>query len=364
MTSLSSPELIAAVYGRPGHRRRNRRISIALGLVLILGLSALIAWVVAGRSEPTCRVAKDTTPTCGVWWGAALEAADSQLAGAVNAEEATTGRRLDIVHTYHLWYDTFPTPAEAGLAHNGRQLFLNWEPVQNDHARTPIPWNDIAIGAQDHQIDVEAKRLKSLGVPVFVSFAHEPEAHAGRTVNTATDFAAAFRYVVTRMRRDGVSNVSWVWNVQGLTDSNWPQEYVSMWPGNDYVSWVAWDPYNWDDCKAGHTTTFQSFAATVAPFYEYLESSGFGDKPFMIAETGTVEDRQPSQSKADWFAGVSDALATMPNIKALVYYDKSSATGNCEWQAGSSSPAMVGYKALAHAPVFSASARISLPRKG
>ena len=39
----------------------------------------------------------------------------------------------------------------------------------------------------------------------------------------------------------GVTNVVWVMNYMGWKD--WNCVVKDLWPGNDYVDWVMWDPY-------------------------------------------------------------------------------------------------------------------------
>jgi hypothetical protein len=340
----------------PAGRRRPFRRSRALVLTaaLVVGAAAIATAVAVTHHSRSCALAAGDVPQCGSWWGAALQATDSRLPAAVKKIEASSGRRLDIVHTYHRWYDVFPTAAETALADSGHQLMLNWEPV--DRSGHPMSWASIGRGDQDAQIDVEAARLKALPGPVFVSFSHEPEYHWG-SHGSAADFAAAFRAVVTRARADGATNVEWVWDVMGLQDPVWKQRYLDMWPGDAFVSWVAWDPYNWASCRP---TVWRSFDQTVGPFYDWLEANGFGVKPFMLAEYGTVEDPKNPAAKANWFAGIASALHSMPDLRALLYFDLPSPPANCDWQLSTSTSSVHAWDTLSRSAPFAATARLSL----
>ena len=127
------------------------------------------------RKAETCAVSPELVPSCGDWWGEAVPNTGSNLSEAVAYTEIETGRRLDIVHTYHRWTQDFPTVSEAALAKSGHILLINWQPT--DEEGRPIAWQAIADGSQDQVISAEAIRLRAMGTPVMVSFSHEPEAN-------------------------------------------------------------------------------------------------------------------------------------------------------------------------------------------
>jgi hypothetical protein len=279
----------------------------------------------------------------------ALSASNSGTPATVTAYEKASGRRLDIVHTYHRWYETFPTPSERALANSGHLLLLNWEPT--DSQGHPMSWIAIARGANDAQIDALAQRLRSLP-EVALSFSHEPELNFGAH-GAASDFVAAYRHVHDRLTADGATAISWVWDVMGLTDPVWLARYPSLWPGDRYVDWVAWDPYNWASCR---DQPWRSFAQTVTPFYDWLTAAGHSNKPFMLAEYGTVERVGHRGAKANWFAQVPSELAKLPNLKALVYFDVGAPPANCDWQLATSPAALNAFLALARSAPFIAAA--------
>lgn len=303
--------------------------------------------------DPACGGSGVDPPTCGIWWGAALDVTDSNLVAQVAAREKATGRRLDIVHSYHRWYDPFPTANERMLAASSHALFLNWEPV--DQNNVALSWAAIANGVYDAQIDALATRLKSLGTTVYLSFSHEPELRFAEH-GSAVDFVDAFRHVHDRMQSRGASRVSWVWNVMGLSTPVWLQRYQLMWPGSAYVDWVAWDPYNWSTCR---DKPWQSFLQIVQPFYAWLSSHGFGAKPFMLAEYGSIEQVGTPAGKAEWLAGIPQALGELPNLRALVYFDLPAPPANCNWQITTSGAATAAYAALARSTAFAGTAKLS-----
>jgi beta-mannanase len=186
-----------------------------------------------------------------------------------------------------------------------------------------------------------------------VSFSHEPENDIGEH-GTNADYVAAFRHIYDRMQADGATNVKWVWNIMGLADPVWRAEYRSLYPGDAYVDWIAWDPYNWASCRS---VKWQTFAQVVEPFYRWLIANGFGDKPFMLAEFGTVESPADTQAKASWFAAIPAALTAMPDLRALVYFDVPDPPANCNWQIDTSPRSLRAFDHLATSAPFASSAR-------
>src|SRR6266508_2823726 len=118
-----------------------------------------------------------------------------------------------------------------------------------------ISWASIASGGQDAQIDTTAARVKAYGRKLFMAFHTEPEPQVGK-YGTAAQFVAAWRHIHDRFAAKGVTNVVWVWQVTG--SSNWYSLYKGgLYPGDAYVDWIGWDPYNWYTC---HNNDWLSFA--------------------------------------------------------------------------------------------------------
>ncbi len=253
---------------------------------------------------------------------------------AVAAHEAAIGRRLDLAHHYHQWGDAFPTAAERRVAARGTELFLAWKPN--------VPWGRVASGAEDAVIDAAATRVAAHGRRVFLTFHHEPEDQVGSSYGSAGDYAAAFRHVVERFRARGVGNAVWVWNVMGA--QKWHGLYTGgLYPGDDVVDWIAWDPYNWGACRG---EAWASFYAVVKPFYDWLGAHGHGDKPFMLGEYGTVDDPGRPGRKATWFRRQAEQVGNFPNLRALVYFDRNQ---DCDWRIGSAPGSLDAYRALSAA---------------
>jgi hypothetical protein len=280
-------------------------------------------------------------PANGAYFGAWTS---SNTGFTVEEREAQIGRRYKVVHRYHDWDNAFPSAQEQAWAREGRILFLALEP-RIYGSSTVIPWAQIAAGGQDAVIDAMAARVKALGLPVFMDFTHEPEEQTA--LGGPQEFAAAYRHVVQRFRAAGATNVSWVWTTMGY--SGYYSLYGGgLYPGDDVVDWIAWDPYNWYVC---HNSEWKSFATKVSGFYSWLQANGHADKPFMLAEYGSAEHQSDPFAKGQWFR---DALASLkagafPNLKALVYFD-SAKSGECDWRVDTTSHSLDGYRDMASDP--------------
>jgi beta-mannanase len=245
--------------------------------------------------------------------------------------EAQMGRKFDIVHFYHQWSQNFPTAEERALAAEGRILLLNW--------KSPGSWPAVANGSQDAQIAETAGRLKALGSKVFLAFHHEPENDVGAAGQPA-DYARAFRRVVDGFRRAGAGNVLFVWNMMGYV-GGYGSIYPTLYPGDDYVDWIAYDPYNWYGCRAG--AKGRSFAQITKPFYDWTAAHAPG-KPLMLAEYGLREQAPGTPSKADWFRDQLVQLkTTRSRIKAVVYFNN---LHECDWRITSSSASAAAFREI------------------
>jgi beta-mannanase len=248
--------------------------------------------------------------------------------------ERQMGRRFDIVHTYHRWDENFPTADERAWANDGRFLLMNWKPSRGGAV---VRWAAIAGGSEDAQIVTTATRLKSLGQKMFLVFHHEPEDDVGAW-GSANDFARAFAHVHDVFRRVGADNVLFAWTMMGYT-AGYGSMYDDLYPGDQYVDWIAWDPYNWWDCHANGK--WRSFVEISGPFYEWATTNQ-PDKPLMLAEFGTRE-KEPG-AKAAWFRDALRSLkAERSRLKAVVYFNN---LHTCDWRITSSSDSVAAYRGV------------------
>ncbi len=233
-----------------------------------------------------CTVSAMLVSSCGVWWGAYKHPGDSEdWSSVVTNLEAASNGQFGIVYRYRDFSGgLFPDSADEQLAASGHILLEDWA-SRIFSAGTHLQWSDIAAGKYDASvIDPEAEYLKAYGKPVMLSFDHEMDTRVG-TSGQPADYVAAYRHIHDVFATLGVTNVIWVWTITGYLGHD--SEFQSLYPGSSYVDWVGYDPYNFASC---HSEGWKDFDQTIDPAYQWLEANGFGDKPFILPEYGTVSD--------------------------------------------------------------------------
>ena len=233
--------------------------------------------------------------------------------------ETRIGRALDIVHIYVTDKPTMTKLEKQEASRNDRIPLVNWK-VSSD-------WAAAADGSLDDKIDVMAEDIKSIGNKVMFAVGHEPEDNvtpsgdptcqakkADDLRGTAADYVNMWHRVRERFDAAGVDNVVWVMDYMGYVDYFGCAQ--ALWPGNDYVDWVMWDPY----------PNSKSFVDTVGGFYDHLTAHSdsqhdFLSKPWGLAEWGYMGNDQKAAIKM--YGDARDALHanTFPKLKAYLIWD-------------------------------------------
>jgi len=202
---------------------------------------------------------------------------------------AATGQQPNVLLYYSRWGGGFPGRfAREALAH-GAQLIVQINP-------TNISLAAIAAGRYDGYLRSYAAQLRAFGHPVIIGFAHEMNGDwyswgAGHV--PAATWVAAWRQVVTAIRADGATQVTWLWTISHNGDAP-VQRY---WPGASYVTWVGIDGY-FEKPSDTYASVFGTAVATVR---------GFTSKPILLSEVGVGPDtgRKPQDITA-LFTGLED----------------------------------------------------------
>lgn len=323
------------------------------------GPSATTLRPVAATPAPQPDVDAIYVPSSGAWLGVAPGTR------TLTAHEADLGRTVDIAHVFKQFtnYDTpgenFPGTTQQGYIDGGRMLLWNWKPGDTT-------WTAIAAGSQDSRIDATADNIveweggAGAGKKTFMAFHHEPEddcTENGGTFGTAANYASAWRRVRDRFNARGVTSIIYCWVMTGYKDHT--ALYNTLWPGDDYIDWIAYDAYT-ATCPAWNNgNPNDAFLTTIGedpsqPGIDdtgkhrlYKWATGVGakdpqdgltytkpgahDKPIMLAEWAPSDDPttptgQGVQVFTDWKAAVE--ANTYPQVKAWVYYE-SNASSTC-----------------------------------
>jgi hypothetical protein len=273
---------------------------------------------------------------------------------ALLAFEAKIGRPVAIDHHYRGWdepsWPSSPRSAEQWDAAHGRIPMDSWHGPQR--------LDSILDGSRDTLIRAVALRVKAFRRPLFLrpmwemNGSWEPWSGARNNSSGMTDgpakFVGAWRHVHDVFAAVGATNAIWVWspNFEDVPREAW-NHWSSYYPGDAYVDWIAADGYNWGTTMSWSSWT--SFASLFTPLYRDYG----GRKPFMVAETSSVEE---GGSKPLWIEEMALALKRdFPNVRALLWFEavKSEGGRTLDWRVESSPASLLAFRTLAHDPYFS-----------
>ncbi len=310
-------------------------------------------------SSPECTVGPMLVPSCGALWGVAPGAHTGlDRSVALTEFERRVDRAQLIYHAYHRGDEMFPTAAEIALArdpYNPRVLLLNWKPEG-------VTWREIALG--DDETDAYLKRLArhiraTFRDQFFFTMHHEPENDVEEWPGsgmTAKDYASAFRYVITMLRREGLTNLVSTVCYMAYVPWNVKPWFADLYPGDDVVDWVSWDTYAYSDPGYGHgdfaeMLNRKSGSRQEWPGFYNWAARTFPGKPLMLAEWGLwYSDRNPGH-QADFFNSARLQLELFPRIKAYVYFETPDDQGR-DSRVHTTSRGLAEYRRLSEHPAF------------
>ncbi|HYI60579.1 MAG TPA: hypothetical protein VEW93_02110 [Acidimicrobiales bacterium] len=350
--------------------RSGRRVAGLAGGLLLVG--AVLAGAALGPAEAApvevpavpaaepCAVTATLVNPCRPWLGVVADHypdVGRSMRAQYEGHERRIGRQVDVVHWYHAAGNVRLSADERHVAERGSILYLNWKPANR--------WADATGGnaSIDAQIDTMASQVRALGsARIMLSLFGEPERFATPgtsacpglkgSAGSPADYRAMWAHVQDRFAAAGVTNVVWVMNYLGYV--GWDCLFPELWPGNDRVDWVMWDPYFGPGRR---------WEPEVGYFYDALEAKAdaqhaYTSKPWGLAEWGSW--RNAPQAEA--YRVYDDARATLdsgrfPRLKLYEAYDTTN--GSYDIRVGYTGTGVADpteqarYNAFAHHPAFS-----------
>ena len=306
----------------------------------------------------TCGILPKLVPKCGAWWGVASNPLGSETWDqALINFESKIGRTVNITHYYHRSGQLFPNTSEIDRANQQgkrRILLLNYKP---EAGRT---WRQVGMGAVDGELDRLAEYMRThFSQPFFFTVHHEPEDEVRQTAGsgyTAADYRLMYRHVVLRLQQRGVNNLVRVMNYMGLPTWGSQSWFTALYPGNDVVDWIAYDPYifgsgqYWGGVTDLVNRRFSNYPSWPG-FYTWATTFAPG-KPLMLGEWGVAERAGSPSAKANVFTGVGQQMSRWPQVKALVYWNSSANHTVGATRVDSSAAALAAYRKAGMLPYF------------
>lgn len=337
-----------------------RVVAVAGTLVAGVGIETGAPSPVVAATPPDCTVTATLVNPCRPWLGAVAghyPGVAETVRAQTLAHEARIGKQVDVVHTYKDVGKVTLSSDEKYFANRGTILYINWKPARY--------WGQATGGNAtiNAQIDTLAREIKALGSRrVMLSIHGEPERVASKGSSACpglkgdhgspAEYRAMWANVQDRFAAVGAGNVVWVMNYLGY--QGWDCLFPELWPGNDRVDWITWDPYlqsgmRWD--------------TEIGYFYKALEAKSspthaFTSKPWGLAEFGSWR----GAPQADAYRMYEDAKRSLeagrfPRIKLYEIFDTINSGGDIRVGYDTRGVADPGeqqrYNAFAHSPAFS-----------
>ncbi|WP_283139066.1 DUF7594 domain-containing protein [Rhizohabitans arisaemae] len=319
--------------------------------------------------RPQLKITYQTSPTCGggddgggggdaVMWGLYRSGnADigkyegTAIKNTGDREQWTVSRKFDAFRRYYSFSQVTGTspkqtlnwlkPRDIELARE-RTLFMAMEnacygecPTTFNGVRLPAPvsftgsnvptdfqgkwWHpkDVASGGLDPLLKAAAQKVKSFPGRVMLDISGEIDSQTEWMGDTAqrrewlAGYKAMWQHIHRLFAREGVTNVTWNLVVGGFARDN--KIYTESYPGDAYVDWISWDPYD-NSCRKG------SAFGTFNTFYAKLENGllpGGSNNKYGIMEYGFGAACQETYLK-----NMAADLKRLPKIRAVLYFDR------------------------------------------
>lgn len=216
----------------------------------------------------------------------------------------------------------------------------------------------INAGRADEMLRRNAREMKALRFAVLLSPGWEMngrwndyawQGHTnGAEKSGPQKYAAAFRRMVDIFRKEGATNVKWVFSpnvgnaftyqATGPAHWNWWGHYY---PGDGYVDYLGPHGYNGATLWGGSYQHFDAMFNGVGADHILTEMERrFPTKPIIIGEYATEEAR--GQDKGEWIAKAYDTMRRHPNVVGAIWFNMNKET---DWRINSSRSGLQAYRA-------------------
>ncbi len=222
-------------------------------------------------------------------------------------------------------------------------LMVTWEPW-DAISKEGIDYASLLEGKYDAYIRKFAQKIREVGKPVFLRFAHEMNGDwypwAGQKIGPLT-YQKIFKHVHQIFAQENATNVRWVFsiNVENVPSEN---EYILCYPGERYVDYIGLDGYNWGTTQPW--SQWKSFREVFSGVYrEVVQRYG---KPVIISEFSSTSK---GGDKALWIKEALRDVKVMPSVRGLVLFNINKET---DWAFPSASEGGWNFKKGLEDPYF------------
>lgn len=283
-------------------------------------------------------------PEHGAYTGAYIdfgETEDDVTLEAIEKFESMVGKHQAIIASSSYWgKQSFPKKNVELISRHGSLPLIFWSPWGPPFSENRPPddyrLENILAGKWDSYIDQWADAARGVSRPILVAWGLEMNGswfpwsgvHYGGGQPLSPDhpkqftgpelYKQAYRYVISRVRARGASQILWVFHVNNYSYPTDPWNSIAQYyPGADYVDVLGLSAYG----KLFNDMPWGSLVAVMDSAYQQLCALD-PHMPVIVAEYG-VGEFPKAGDKAAW---VTEALANLETrysrVKAAVYWNE------------------------------------------
>lgn len=222
--------------------------------------------------------------------------------------EGTVGKGAAWVYFSNNWYRSrlFPLATATWIHTMGSvpyiRLMLRDSPEQ-DRPNRIFTLRRIIRGSFDKDLRAWGSAAKDYGFPLLVEYGTEVNGswfpwngHWNGGANGPRLFRNAYRHIIAVMRRQGASNVTWVFHVNS---DDWPavswNRFEKYYPGDSYIDWLGVSAYGAQTPLDDWCDSFQDMMDAAYPRMTALAPT----KPIVVLEFGVTSGNSLCD-QADW----------------------------------------------------------------
>jgi Glycosyl hydrolase family 26 len=307
---------------------------------------------------------------------------DDVQAAKIDAFVLRAGQRPAWVYFTQSWYRGMAFPRDrvltiwrsgaipyiAFLPHSG--VFYGAGRVQ-EYPERRFTLQRVIDGGFDPLLRAWARAARDTNIPLLVSFGAEVNDEwgpwnakwngAGETAgygdptypDGAERFRDAYRHVVTLVRAEGATNVTWFFHADTYPPHQWWNTLDWYYPGDAYVDWLGISDYG--SLTPGGPIV--NFAAELDASGVYPLLTSLSSRPMAVVEMGVVDG--PAGAKPEWIRRAFAALRSgrYPRIRGAVWWDWGD--GRIDTRIDSSPAALAAFRAGIRGRFFAARPRFT-----
>lgn len=270
-------------------------------LIILLGSTLMFLSNSYGSTEANEELPKEKE-LGGFYLGHDLSTSVSDLSSNIRSEKRSE-RSFDVTAIKTVWNKSFPKKQLEEMKQKDIMPLLNWEiPLKKDL------FNNICNGNSDGYLENVAGYFRDFSDPVFLNFApgFDEVDSSGNACISPDDLIRAWRYIYTLFNRNGISNITWVWNPSYPTSSDY-------YPGTQFVDWIGIRCLNYG--REPDDESWSSFSELYRPFREKF---GAFKKPVILTAVGSCKGDHQARWMKDVFSTIDKDLK---EIRSVILFD-------------------------------------------